>query len=143
MFLQGAPIDIGFYESQGFWDKVNVGAPDACWMWLQSVGSHGYGQTWDGKTVRLAHRVAWTVWHGEQIPEGMTIDHMCRVRTCVNPHHLRLLTNAENARSNGNANKLTCPTGHSYSGDNLRVNQYGHRSCRTCNNTRRRERRVA
>ena len=46
----------------------------------------------------LAHRASWVYAHGTQIPEGMTIDHQCKNRRCVNPEHLRLLTNFENAR---------------------------------------------
>ena len=45
----------------------------------------------------LAHRAAWVAVNG-QVPLGMTIDHMCKERRCVNPDHLRLLPNYENAR---------------------------------------------
>lgn len=43
------------------------------------------------------HRAAWTH-HNGPIPDAMTIDHLCKVRRCINPAHLRLLSNSENAR---------------------------------------------
>lgn len=81
--------------------------PDGCWISRYSVGSHGYAQiAWqvDGKShVTVAHRVAWQSANGP-IPKGMTIDHECHVRTCVNPAHLRLMTNVDNARGGGGLN---------------------------------------
>lgn len=89
-------------------DRVAVGAEEECWPWLLSVGSHGYGQVgwWEsGKSVMTtAHRVAWMAARGP-IPEGMTVDHICRDRRCCNPSHLRLLTNPENARDNRQAQR--------------------------------------
>lgn len=72
-----------------------------CWISTYSVGSHGYAQVgWnDGVKTRmvLAHRAAWVHVNG-QMPLGMTLDHTCKVRRCVNPSHLRMLPNFENAR---------------------------------------------
>jgi hypothetical protein len=45
----------------------------------------------------LAHRAAWVHVNG-QMPLGMTLDHLCKTRRCVNPDHLRMLPNYENAR---------------------------------------------
>lgn len=117
-----------------FWSHVAVGDPDDCWLWLRSSGSHGYGQTWDGTTVRLAHRIAWELTHGP-IPNDLTIDHVCRVRTCCNPAHLRLLSNLANASDNGQARRTHCPQGHEYTKENtyVRTNRKGpSRSCRIC-----------
>jgi len=63
--------------------------------------------------MTTAHRAAWVAVHG-QIPEGMTVDHICKVRRCVNVRHLRLLSNFENARrTNGNDWPLgECVNGH-------------------------------
>jgi hypothetical protein len=78
-----------------------VAGDNDCAISTYSVGSHGYAQigwTEGGKShMRLAHRVVWEAEHGE-IPEGMTVDHLCKTRKCVNVDHLRLLTNFENAR---------------------------------------------
>lgn len=78
---------------------------NGCWISRYSVASHGYAQIgWSlpfgtGPKTRmvLAHRAAWTAVHG-QVPLGMTLDHTCKQRRCVNPAHLRLLPNFENAR---------------------------------------------
>lgn len=75
-----------------------------CWISTYSIGSHGYAQIgWKSKSDRgmtTAHRAAWVHYWG-QIPPGMTVDHTCHRVRCVNPKHLRLLTNADNARRNG------------------------------------------
>jgi len=92
--------------------------------------------TWDGTTVLLAHRVAWTLTHGE-IPADMTIDHLCRNRRCCNPAHLRLLTNVENARDNGFATRTRCPAGHMYDEANTYRSPKGERRCRACAKLRR------
>ena len=102
-----------------------------------SVGSHGYVQMgWheNGKRFgNLGHRVAWMIAHGE-IPDGLTIDHLCRNRRCINVKHLRLLTNITNAVDNGMSRKTHCPHGHPYSGDNVRyyTNWRTHRTDRRC-----------
>lgn len=119
----------------GFWSKVAKAGPDDCWPWQQSCGSHGYGQTWDGSTVLLAHRVVWTLTRGP-IPNGMTVNHECRNRTCCNPAHLRLMTNVANAKLNGNAVKSHCKWGHPFTKENTRMNSQGHRYCRACQRIR-------
>ncbi|WP_312802214.1 HNH endonuclease signature motif containing protein [Corynebacterium variabile] len=75
---------------------------NGCWISTYSVASHGYAQIgWqDGeyRQVVVAHRASWVYANDGQIPDGMTIDHTCKVKRCVNPAHLRLLPNFENAR---------------------------------------------
>lgn len=120
----------------------HVGRPDpqtGCRVWLASVGSHGYGQIgwWeDGRSrMTVAHRVAWIDQRGP-IPSGLTIDHICRNRRCVNVNHLRLLSNVDNAQDNGNARKTRCPSGHEYSSSNTRLDCHGFRYCRLCDQQR-------
>lgn len=83
---------------------------NGCWISRYSVMSTGYAQIgWSvpkeeragrrKNEMVLAHRAAWVSVHG-QVPVGMTIDHTCKNRRCVNPNHLRLLANSENARRN-------------------------------------------
>lgn len=128
---------------------------DGCWISRYSVASHGYAQIgWvsdEGKNhMVLAHRAAWVAENG-QVPLGMTLDHTCKVRRCVNPAHLRALPNFENARrtdgadwpmgycKNGHPNSALI--GHSRSGKTKGL------TCRECRNARQRayraERRVA
>jgi len=112
---------------------------DGCWISQYSVGSHGYAQVgWhqDGSVrMTLCHRVAYAALVGP-IPDGMTDDHLCRVRTCVNPAHLRLLTNVENARLNGQSTRTHCPHGHPYDVTNTRLDARGHRRCIECQKAR-------
>lgn len=74
---------------------------DGCWISRYSTASHGYSQIgWQTNASRhvvLGHRAAWVHVHG-QVPLGMTLDHLCKERRCVNPEHLRMLPNFENAR---------------------------------------------
>lgn len=119
-----------------------VADESGCWISSYSVGSHGYAQVgWhEAGRIRmtLVHRVAWFAFNGP-IPDGLTVDHMCHTRRCVNPTHLRLLTNVENARDNGFATRTHCPAGHPYDEENTYVRPSGERNCRACARTYRRK----
>ncbi len=76
--------------AERFWAKVNRLGEDDCWEWLASSQPHGYGQFAPGGRaggMTTAHRVAYELTFGP-IPEGLSIDHLCRNRGCVNPAHL-------------------------------------------------------
>lgn len=117
-----------------------------CWLWIGTVMPvRGYGRMPDeSKRIRFAHRIAWQLYRGP-IPEGLVIDHVCRVRSCVNPDHLRLVTIGQNVLENSvglaaqNAAKTHCKHGHEFTTENTKIdkrNRYGRewigRSCRTC-----------
>ena len=76
--------------------------------------------------------------HVGPIPKGLTVDHTCRNRRCVNPNHMEIVTQKENnARGNSpsaiNARKTHCKRGHPFSGDNLYVDPGRQsRHCRAC-----------
>lgn len=98
---------------------------NGCHEWISSKNMNGYGSFWDGNGTVRAHRFAYEATNGS-IPPGLTIDHICRNRACVNAEHLRLLTQCENwsigtAPSAVNATKQSCKYGHPLSGNNLRV----------------------
>lgn len=90
-------------QSQRFWAKVNK--TDTCWLWTASKTSNGYGQFNPGgrSRPRPAHRVSWELVNGP-IPHGSVMDHICFTPLCVNPQHLRPVTqqlNAEYKRRGG------------------------------------------
>ena len=78
-----------------FWEKVDVD-PLGCWLWTASVNEDGYGQFMADRSV-LAHRFAFELLRGP-IPRNLELDHLCRVRPCVNPDHLEPVTHEENVR---------------------------------------------
>lgn len=82
---------------------VKVRKTGSCWLWTATTSS-GYGQVWVDGRMRLAHRVSWEFINGP-IPEGMFLDHRCANKRCVNPSHLRLVTNAQNMQHRTGANK--------------------------------------
>lgn len=87
-----------------------------CFLWQGPLDKDGYGNFFFRKKNRRAHRVSYYYTIGD-IPEGMVVDHICGVRHCVKPDHLRLLTPRQNAldgRGRGavNARKTHCKYGH-------------------------------
>ena len=122
------------------WSKVTLANPDECWNWTASLAQNGYGQFWlDGKLV-LAHRVAYELMIGH-IPEGQTIDHLCRNRKCENPRHLEPVTHRENVLRGvspvaRNAVKTHCKKGHAYDLGNTYIRPNGGRDCRICRRVR-------
>ena len=123
-------------RGEGFWGSVY--AFGDCWLWTGYIDPEGYGQGKDtnDKTWR-AHRLAWTLLVGP-IPNGLTTDHLCRVRNCVNPDHIELVPPGVNTlrgygRGAQNARKTECKRGHPLNGENLYTYSDGRRLCRTCN----------
>jgi len=73
------------------------GFESPCWIWLLSRNAGGYGRAADGKGgVKLAHCLAWEKENGRPKPEGLDLDHICRVKECCNPDHLEPVTRREN-----------------------------------------------
>lgn len=70
---------------------------DGCWLWTGTVLGSGYGQFRVGMGHVRAHRFAYELLVGP-IPEALTLDHLCRVTSCVNPLHLEPVTASENIK---------------------------------------------
>ena len=124
-----------------FWAKVNQ--TPTCWLWTAST-RNGYGAYFHAGQMTPAHRVAYEHLIGP-IPEGLEIDHLCRVRACVNPAHLEPVTHQENQLRGpyigGKANQTHCIHGHEFTPGNTYIRPNGTRNCLTCITTRTRQRR--
>lgn len=70
---------------------------DSCWLWIGDISAKGYGRFSRNKNRSKAHRWSYEHFIGP-IPEGLTIDHLCMVKCCVNPEHLEAVTAEENTR---------------------------------------------
>lgn len=108
---------------------------DSCWLWTAAKDTHGHGRFYDGDRLRPAHCVGWELTVGP-IPEGLVLDHLCRVRHCVNPDHLEPVTQRVNLiRGEGfaglNYRKTHCVNGHPFNEEHT-VMYNGKRYCRTC-----------
>lgn len=77
-----------------------------CWIWIYGRTGSGYGGYPVGRRVVQAHRVIYEREVGP-IPEGLELDHLCRVRECVNPDHLEPVTSAQNAYRSPLRTRLT------------------------------------
>lgn len=171
--------------SERFWAKTRIAADCDCRLcskssdlavkcivWTAARKGQGYGSFWDGNRTLRAHRFSYELAVGP-IPEGLQLDHLCRVRLCVNPAHLEAVTQEENQRRGllGVLSGITrrqrpkapprrtgpathCQQGHELTPDNTyrqppsKSHPSGRRRCRTCRNalnsaSRRRLRRQA
>lgn len=127
-------ISIPRPEFQHVADRINdrTDRSGECWLWTGSLHTDGYALTsFKGKTTGV-HRLAYEAYVGP-IPEGLEIDHLCRVRRCVNPAHLEAVTHKVNMqrRDYSPASKTHCKNGHPFDEANTRVRD-GKRVCRTC-----------
>lgn len=126
-------------------EKIRV-ADDGCWHWTDYLNADGYGRVrWNGRQPSC-HRVVYMLLVGP-IAEGLHLDHLCRVRHCVNPAHLEPVTPLENTRRSGSADywrsKTHCPRNHPYDKANTYVTKRGARTCRRCARDKMRVRRGA
>jgi hypothetical protein len=118
-----------------FWQYVRK--TDTCWEWTAG-GRKRYGlfNLGGGRGQISAHRLSYMLIKGE-IPDGLTLDHLCRNPSCVNPDHLEPVTSGVNTLrgdsvTSVNNRKTHCNRGHSFSGVNLILRPTGGRDCLTC-----------
>ena len=118
---------------QRFWSKIEF--TDTCWLWTAGLFANGYGAFRSGTKHVKAHRYAYEFCVGP-IPEGLTIDHLCRTRSCVLSDHLEPVTHQVNIlRGEGiaarHARQTHCKRGHEFTPENTYINAK-RRFCRRC-----------
>jgi hypothetical protein len=107
-WAKGQPIRYvhGHNRRKSFsWSECSTGYLTPCWIWQNAKNLAGYGVTTVSGTSTRAHRAVYTMLVGP-IDPGLQLDHLCRVRACVNPDHLEPVTCAVNVRR-GTLTKLT------------------------------------
>lgn len=119
---------------EGFWGWVDKSGP--CWLWQRVPNGDGYGVVRIGNVQARAHRLAYFLLRGP-IPPGLELDHLCRVRHCVNPDHLEPVTRRENLLRGINPfainkRRTHCIHGHEYTPENTGRHPSGNRQCRAC-----------
>ena len=129
-----------------FWSRVEI--VGECWLWrgwvrnapLGQGGGYGHFRL-DGRQQRV-HRLAYEYLVGD-IPDDLTIDHLCRNRSCVRPDHLEVVTPIENtlrgvSPPSKNRRKSRCVNGHEFTESNTYrpPNNQARRECRACKDLR-------
>lgn len=130
-----------------FMTRVDKDGPNGCWLWTGYIDNVGYGRF----AVRHAVPVGAHRWLYEQtfgpVPKPLVLDHLCRVRHCVNPVHLEPVTNKENVLRGvlleviaaNKAARTHCGAGHALDQSNEVIMSDGRRGCRTCQRNRNRK----
>ena len=129
---------------------TTVREPSGCWRLVKNINkggpsplvesNHRYGYIRMCRSENRnasAHRVLYERWIGP-IQAGMTIDHLCRNTSCVNPGHMEVVTQSENSSRAPiwSSAKTHCIRGHEFTEANTRleVGKIGkmNRRCRAC-----------
>lgn len=119
-------------------DPWVINAETGCWLWQGFIDPGGYGTRGHrGGKSSMAHRRVYEERKGA-IPFGLQLDHLCKVRHCVNPDHMEPVTPKINTlRSEGitalSSRKTHCKQGHSLPPElQFNVSQGFHRRCKVC-----------
>ena len=129
-----------------FWSKVKK--TPTCWLWTGGKTSAGYGLIWADGRCEYVHRIVWLLRTGRTVEPGLEIDHLCRVRHCVNPAHLEQVSHRVNVIRGEQVNcKLhragVCKRGHPATPENTKFRADGRvGECRVCKRERRRVQRA-
>jgi hypothetical protein len=130
----------GFHApaEERFWRYVTID-PSGCWLWAGHKTVDGYGMftTRSGRPdgsrggrLTSAHRFSYLLLKAA-IPAGFHVDHLCRIKNCVNPEHLEAVTQLENNRRR-TAVRTHCKRGHPITEENITVTSDGKKICKPC-----------
>jgi len=109
--------------------------PSGCLLWTGGT-RRGYGRIKINGRSYQVHRIVYEMFAGP-VPEGLDLDHLCRVRHCAAPSHLEAVTpRVNNMRSTSpsaiNITKTHCAKGHEFDLINTSFTPSGRRACRIC-----------
>lgn len=76
-------------------DNIHRIPETGCWIWMGELNRNGYGRISFGGARRMVHRIVYILLV-KSIPDGLHLDHLCRVRCCCNPAHMEPVTPREN-----------------------------------------------
>ena len=100
-------VALGMTDRERFDSRVDKSG--TCWVWTATKTRDGYGRFRVGGRLVQAHRVSYE-WARGPIPAGSQVDHRCFNKSCVNPEHLRAVTNKQNQENR--APRTTTRSGH-------------------------------
>lgn len=131
-------------DEERIFEKISPCPNTGCWFWTGADKGRGreYGQVWFRGRNTCAHRAVYITLVGE-IPDGLELDHLCRVKSCVNPDHLDPCTHAENIERRDRAlakcgmpdrhwDQSRCKHGHEFTDENTKTSSNGKKLCRMC-----------
>ena len=97
-WIKGQPIKfIVNHRHKILLEDLYIINKEGCWIWTGYIANNGYGKIGLSHGETLAHRYVFKIFKGK-IPKNKELDHKCRVRNCVNPEHLRIVTRLVNSR---------------------------------------------
>lgn len=125
-------------------ERVYKDPNSGCWIYLGQINAKGYPLcSFVNFKTKTAYRLVYELCKGK-IPAGLEIDHVCRVRSCINPNHLDAVTHAENMRRSigyniGHHVLTVCRKGHPYTPENEIIRRHWktgaiYHNCRICTN---------
>jgi hypothetical protein len=118
------PNEVKAWTQYTLWSRIDMsGGLKSCWLWKGGHNVHGYGVLSVKRRSVYAHRLAYEIACGP-VPKGLELDHLCRVRNCVNPGHMEAVTHKENVKrslfpSIVNRTKTHCKWGHLLDDSNI------------------------
>jgi hypothetical protein len=118
------------------WNYISPEPMSGCWLWMGVLNGSGYARIRLGAHLIFVHRLFYE-FYKKPIPAGLTVDHICRVRCCVNPAHMDVVTHRENclrgiAPAAKHAKQTHCIHGHEFTAANTWRRRNGGRLCLKC-----------